>query len=184
MKLALISDLHGTNTCLAKIETIIVTHRPDAIVISGDITNLDQIDYLDRIFKILRKFSKMAYMIWGNSDFDDARAKISGSKYNINLTCKNFEGVKIAGMGENDEPQLIAPDVIRNSIFVTHKPPLKSNINRALKNAPQFHISGHLHNIESVTKYPSTTLIQVPTLQNSRFALFDPATAQVEFLTV
>jgi hypothetical protein len=52
---------------------------------------------------------------------------------------------------------------------------------RVLPNAPKFHISGHLHKAAFVKKYPSTTHIQVPTLQDAKYAILDTDAGKVEF---
>lgn len=123
-------------------------------------------------------------MVWGNSDGPRAQKTILNSKYNIHLEQKSIGDHKIIGLGEIDQPIIIEPEKLQGTILVTHRPPLRSLLTKQYNGAPKFHISGHLHTIKNVRKYPSTTTIQVPTLQDGEFALFDPNHEKVKFLNV
>jgi Icc-related predicted phosphoesterase len=120
-------------------------------------------------------------MIWGNSDGPQAQKMIQNSKYNIHLNLRIIGNNRIIGLSEIDQPVMIDPEKLRGSILVTHKPPLVKLLMKPYANAPKFHISGHLHSIKSVRKFPSVTAIQVPTLQSGEFALFNTKSEKVEF---
>jgi len=179
MQFALVSDLHGQKSALDYFGQIVENYKVAAVVICGDITQYDDISYLKKIFLCLKNSKTNAFMVWGNSDGPQAQQAILGSKYNIHLAPKQIGNYKIVGIGETDQPAMIKSEDIKGSILVTHKPPLRKLLIKQYSGAPKFHISGHLHTTKSVKKYPSTTAIQVPTLQNGEFALFDPSREEV-----
>jgi len=184
MLLALISDLHGQRIALEYLEKIIEKYKIDAIVISGDITQYNDTSYLEKIFHILGESGTNAYMVWGNSDGPETQKAILSSKYNIHLKLKLIGSDKIIGLSETDQPVTIEPTKLQGAILVTHKPPLRKLLLEPYQNAPKFHISGHLHMVKSVRKYPSVTTIQVPTLQSGEFALFNTENEKTKFLHV
>ena len=82
------------------------------------------------------------------------------------------------------EEALEHPASIAGSILVTHRPPQASILNQKLSNAPKFHICGHIHSRRVARQFPSTMLIQVPTLQDGLYAVFYPENADVRFLSL
>jgi Icc-related predicted phosphoesterase len=184
MKILLVSDLHGQSKALQYLEKILGIYSVDGIIISGDITIYSQEKFFDDLSKIIDDKNVPAFMIWGNSDTDEIRARIAASPYNIQLLAKNLGGYKIVGFGETDEPIGIDSNLINGNILVTHRPPLKAMINQPRANAPRFHISGHIHSAARQIEYPSTTHIQVPSLMLGRFAIFNPDKATTKFYQI
>ncbi|MFH1909969.1 MAG: metallophosphoesterase [bacterium] len=182
MKLALVSDLHGQSICLRNLKEVIKLNNPDGIIISGDISSGDT-DYIDILFEIFRAGLLEAFIICGNADVGDCQRMIDQSEYSINQKCKSFGKAKICGLCDHEE-FLSSPGEIAGSIFVSHRPPVKSLIDKKLDNAPLIHISGHLHTREFTKQYPSTKHIQIPTLQSGKYALLDVDSGDVEFLTI
>ena len=181
MKIALISDLHGQKNTLGYIQEIISRDNPDAFIMSGDITTRDKAEFFDRIMQIFSDAKVDAFVICGNSDGPNARKAIADSLYNSNLVLRKLGEIKIYGVGETELPEKLDSDAIKDSILITHRPPLTSVLTKVLPNAPKFHISGHIHNKRVFKQFASTKLIQVPSLTSGSYAIFDPITEKVEF---
>ena len=181
MRIALVSDLHGQSQTLGYISQIVANDSPDALILSGDVTTRDNTDFLEKLFKIFSDKNVVAFVIWGNSDGPAARKMIASSRYNANLAAQKIGDDKIYGIGESDLPQNLDSAAIKDSILVTHKPPLSSVLSQNLPNAPRFHVCGHLHTRKIFRKFKATKLIQVPSLINAAYAIFDPQRESVEF---
>ena len=181
MKVLLVSDLHSQRRCLELLPKIIKKHLPDFLVCSGDITQNDDTQYFDEFISIIKEAKVDAGLIWGNNDREEIQSKILSSPYNIHLKVKTQDGWKFFGLGETEDIPFINPEDIRGGILVTHRPPLFEQLRSSLKNAPKYHISGHIHSVGRVKKFPSTTLIQVPSLTLGRYATFEPDKEQVKF---
>ncbi len=182
-KILLVSDLHGQPSALIYLTKIIKKEQPSAIIICGDITSAGDISFFDKVENIINNSKAEGFIVWGNSDLPNANQYISQSKYSIHLKTKRFNGFRIFGLSETDDPVDISQK-IKGAIFITHKPPLKSFLNKNLVNAPLIHISGHLHNVKLARRYQSTLHISVPTLQNGSYALLYPESKKVEFLEI
>jgi len=184
MKLVLISDLHSQRDCIGFFDTIISRENPDGIICSGDVTVDDDLEFLEKVFDLLKKNNLAGYFIWGNADKANVQKKILASDYNIHLKSRNIGDHKIFGLSFLDDYPEFDSTQIKDSIFVTHQPPIKKNLKLPSVNAPKYHISGHLHKISTVVKYPSTTHIQVPTLMDGKYATLEVNTDKVRFKTV
>lgn len=182
MKIALISDLHGQKKTIKFVSEIISKHAPDYLIASGDLTSGGDLEFLADLFSVFLETGKRAYVIWGNSDSLEARNAISMSPYNLNLQSKKIGDFKLYGIGDYSDPIKIDPSQIAGSILVTHRPPLIETISQKLVNAPLYHISGHIHSRHTFKKFPSTTLIQVPSLQTGEYAIFEPCLDKLRFL--
>jgi len=184
MKIALISDLHGQKNTLGFILNIISRNNPDAFIISGDITTRDKAEFFDAIMQIFGEAKVGAFVIWGNSDGPNSRKAIAESSYNSNLVLRKIGDIKIYGVGETELPVKLDSDAIKDSILITHRPPLTSVLSTVLPNSPRFHISGHIHNKRVFKQFASTKLIQVPSLTTGSYAIFDPIAEKVEFKAI
>ena len=181
MKVALISDLHGQRNTLESVKAIIKQHRPGAFVVSGDITSFGNEDFLQNLFDIFAGSKIDAYVIWGNSDLESIRDRISNSPYNLNLKLRSLGTFKIYGLGDSDQPLQVDSDAVRDSIFVTHRPPPVLTLSKDIPNSPRYHISGHIHVKNSFKVYKATTLIQVPSLTLGQYAIFEPDINKIQF---
>ena len=184
MELVLVSDLHSNKKAILYLEEIAKRERPDGLIICGDITTYGEIEYLRSVFSIVKKFKMEGFVIWGNADSDAIRQMILASPYNSHLRLRIFAAEKIYGLSYSDEPILPTANDIKDSIFITHQPPVKSAISKKFSNAPKYHISGHLHDKKWTKRYPSTTHIQVPTLQSGEYAVFEPEDGSLKFKSI
>lgn len=181
MKLALVSDLHNQSKCLDYLVGILDYSKPDAIVCCGDITIGDDIEYLKKIFGVLGKKKCPGFFIWGNSDKENVKKMIFSSSYNAHLKKRHFNGYDFFGLSYMEDYPDFDTSQVKNTIFITHQPPIKQSLTGKSLNTPKFHISGHLHKPAYLKKYALTTHIQVPTLMDGRFAIFDPNYCSVNF---
>lgn len=181
MKAVLISDLHSQSQTLVYLKKAIAAEKTDAIICCGDITNFGDSDFCDTFLKALKESGLPSFVIWGNADYPETQKKILASPFNSHLTLKTFANNKIFGIGYVEDLPSINGEDIKGAILITHPPPAKKNLEEALPNAPKYHISGHLHDAKWVKKYPATTHIQVPTLQNGEYGVFDLETGSVDF---
>lgn len=181
MKFLLVSDLHGQRNTLGYLKKAIELESPDAVILSGDLTTYDETDFVETVFGIFSDSRIPCFMIWGNCDMQNVRAKILSSKYNIHLKSKNIRETKIFGIADTDDLPAINPKLLAGAILVTHRPPIKGALDRKYAGAPKFHICGHIHNIARQTDYPSTSLVQVPSLTLGRYGLLDTKAALARF---
>jgi predicted phosphodiesterase len=180
MKIALASDLHGQLKTLEFLDYIKTQENPDGIILSGDLSAGDP-DFLDLLFAELSKY-KNAFIICGNADYEN-RQIIDSSVFSINQKCKKLKGIKICGLSDYEEAPINSA-YLGGSIFVTHRPPVRKLLESKYTNSPSFHISGHLHSAAYAKKYVALTHIQVPTLQDGRYATLESETGAVVFKSV
>ncbi len=179
MKLVLISDLHSAQKTLKFIDLIIKRESPEGVIISGDITQNSDTDFLEKIFALFDEHGVNGYVICGNADEGGASTMLHESKYSVNQVCRDG----ICGICDHEEALANAGE-LSGKILVTHRPPLVSILKNKLNNAPEIHISGHLHSRKTAVQYPSTFMVQVPTLQNGEYATLDTKGKKVSFLKV
>jgi Icc-related predicted phosphoesterase len=184
MKILIASDLHGRAKTLEYLEAIIKKNRPEALIVPGDVTDRDDVGFLDRLFGLVSKHKLESFIVWGNSDGGEAQRAIDLSVNSSHLRLRKLGKFMVYGISEVDEA--IVPDskAIAGSILITHRPPSLSSLNRKLDNAPLFHINGHIHSRGYLKKYISTTHLQVPSLQLGKYVIFDPERVTAQFLSI
>lgn len=175
MQILLVSDLHGQRSVLSDLEKAIKKEKPQAVICAGDFTSFDETDFVKKIFDLVSRLKVPFYAIWGNCDRSNVRKLIGSSPYCIHLKTAKVGGVRIFGISDTEEVALINPKDVARAILVTHRPPHLSILRKKFDNAPAYHICGHIHNIARQTDFPSTRLIQVPSLTLGRYALLDTA---------
>lgn len=179
MKLALVSDFHGQSRTLDYLKRIRLEEKLDALVASGDLTHAGMIDFAEELLLEFEKF-KSVFAICGNADLGAARELIESSKYSINQKCRKQEDNLFCGLSFGEE-RVDVSEELGGSIFITHQPPVRALMDKKYPNSPKIHISGHIHKAAFVKKYVATTHIQVPTLQDGRYAILDTLSSKVEF---
>lgn len=183
MKILLASDFHGQSKIFIYLAKIL-KQDAKAIIISGDLTAFGDQLFLKKVFDLVKKSGKDAFVITGNADTENIRRIVNASPYGIHLKKRRLEKWGIIGINEIDNLPVFDSRELRDSILVTHKPPLISTLKKPLQNSPKFHICGHLHNISGLREYPSTSVIHVPSLLNGRFGVFDPDLGEVVYRSV
>lgn len=185
MKILLFSDLHSQSECLRKIEAAIRREAPEYAICCGDICQGDDLEYFEKLTAILERLND-AFIITGNNDGPIVREALSKSKFSSHLKLRKALDQTIFGISDGEMYGQIDQSKIAGSILLTHRPPAREQLRIPLKNAPKFHLSGHIHSKYGIFKYPATTHIQIPSLISGRFGLsmygiFDPASGITEF---
>ena len=153
MRIVGITDLHGN---YQKINKILV-HKPDVLVISGDITHFGKdlrvIDYL----KYLKKNSNIKiFAIPGNCDSEEVINEINGMGINLDGWIINIEGVYFIGLGgsnitpfntpneyteeeiylkfKNTVKKVKKEDLINKFVLISHTPPYNTMADRVNNN--------------------------------------------------
>lgn len=181
MQYLLISDLHGQKKCLEHLQKIITKHNVKSLICCGDITTYGETEYLVDLFNIIQTNHINAFLIWGNNDDIKIQNKILQSPYNIHLKARESFGWRIYGISYTEGVPEIDSNMVKGSILVTHRPPLKQTMTKEYVNAPAFHLSGHIHHHSGLIRYPSTIHIKVPSLMLGRYAMFDPDKEVAQF---
>lgn len=181
MKLVLISDLHSSKKALSDLDQIVSKENPDGIICAGDITNRDTPEYFFEFEKKLKSYSLPAFVIWGNNEPADLYDIITNSEFSCHLKKKVFGKDYIYGISDTDDLGEFDPNDINGAILVTHKPPLRKNLQQPLKNGPKLHLCGHIHIAQSVYRYPSTTLVQIPSLLLRKYVILETEDYKVVF---
>ena len=188
MKILVLSDSHGERDIIPALAKISEQDKPSGAICCGDITSSkDQVSYLEEMFALFNKRGIPFFTVWGNCDGPKTRRKIAESAHNIHLTQKRLGDYSVFGFVDVEEAPLLNSEAIREAIVVTHRPPLKEALSRKSRNAPAFHISGHLHGAAWLKKYPATCHLQVPAASKTRgglgeYCLFDPGIRKARFL--
>lgn len=180
-KILLISDLHQQYYVLKKIEDFLSKHKLDAIILAGDLTNRAEgsLDYAKKFEKIIKKNKIKFFFVSGNNDSKEVIEYFKEKKYLIDSEEKIFEGFKIVGIGSNEEYYLKNFN-LKDSILVTHNPPILTTIN--LKNSPIVHIFAHTHFWEYKRKISGVLLIQLKATMFNRACILKLPKLEVEFL--
>jgi len=179
VKIALASDLHGQAATLFYLEYILDCEKPDAIILSGDLSS-ENLEFFRKLEDELKKYPQ-AFLIGGNADQSISK-EIEDSGFSINEKCKRFKDIKLCGLSYPEESTKVSSD-LEGAVFVTHRPPVKALMTKQHSGSPRYHISGHLHKLAYRKDYPSVSHIQVPTLQEGRYGLLDTDKDTVEFKT-
>lgn len=185
MKILLFSDLHSQSECLRKIEAAIRQEAPEYAICCGDICQGDDLEYFEKLTVILERLND-AFIITGNNDGPAVRETLSKSKFSSHLKLRKVLGQAFFGISDGDLREQIDQTKIAGSILLTHRPPAREALQTKLKNAPKYHLSGHIHSRYGIFKYPATTHIQIPSLISGRFGLsmygiFNPIEGKAEF---
>lgn len=181
MKSVVISDLHSQPSCLVSFEKILIIEKPSLVLCCGDITVHDDIKYFRSLSNLVKDNNARLLTIWGNSDEQNVQDVIEGSGSSLHLGKTVIDGIGFIGLGESDQPIAPNPADLAGSVFITHKPPVKSLLRQRLQGAPKYHLSGHIHSRAALTRYPSVTHIEVPTLQDERYVVFYPDQGKATF---
>jgi len=182
MKIVIVSDLHAQLRTIEYLREIIDLEKPEALIVSGDITSSGEVNFAEQLFELFKNLEAV-FLVCGNADLGEAKDFLETSEYSIDKKCKIYKKIKICGLSYPEETPLVGED-LGGSIFVTHRPPVKALLGAKYPNSPKYHISGHLHTVGFAKKHKATTQIQVPTLQDGKYALFVPEKDLIQFRSI
>ncbi len=136
MILYAVADIHGKPEKLALIKKNILEHKPDMLVVAGDITNYV---YPVRTIECLKGMSIPVLAVRGNSDFPIVETLISESSNISSLHLQKFcsEGITFTGLGgtiplpfwskvslwEKHIVEKMVSRLEQHSVIVVHPPP-------------------------------------------------------------
>ena len=172
MRIYAVADIHGKLSRLGRIQKNIGQHRPDVLVVAGDITNFRR---ASTVIKQLNKLSVPVLAIRGNTDLPRVDGLLDNFSNTVGLHLKKhaIEGIQFAGIGgtiplpfrsqvgfyEDRVLKKLSRLVNQSSIVVAHPPPwgvLDKAFNRfhagskglyrlIRKYQPRLLICGHIH---------------------------------------
>jgi hypothetical protein len=180
------ADIHGHRERIRRLERQIAAHRPDLLVLAGDISRRRQPDVmLDR----LNRLDLPVLLIRGNSDSRNlARMLPSFPRLrSIHMSVARFSGVEIAGIGgtlplpfhsrlglkEREAVTRMSGMLKAHSVLVVHPPPygVRDRVlgrfhagSRAVRRlvdgcSPALVICGHIHEQAGVETIGRTTVV-------------------------
>jgi Icc-related predicted phosphoesterase len=184
MKILAAADIHGSQYRLNLVLKNVEIHRPDLVIICGDITQFGPGEHATNF---LNQIPVETFAIPGNIDTYEVDEGISASRA-INLHLRRIErqGISFIGMGRESPSSLtdivIADEkekkpvntiVDEKSVLVTHFPPYKlqdsiflgthggSKVLRQLVDAyhPRLVLCGHIHEDPGMTNAGKTTVV-------------------------
>jgi hypothetical protein len=191
MKIYATADLHGAQHRVNEALAVIKQHKPDIIVIAGDIT---QFGPADAAKNILNQFPGPVYTLPGNIDTADVWEGIKET-HAVNLHKKQTQvnGLIFAGVNgvDDGETELFFTDETLRSyvehvdVLITHVPPYgfqdsvflgkHAGSRPVRKIVDEFHpllvISGHIHEKPGFTHHGHTVIVNCSMGKRGRGAI-------------
>ncbi len=195
------ADIHGRPARLKAIRERVAVHRPDALVVAGDVTR--RFGRVEPVLKELKEMGPPVLMVRGNSDSRkvDLMMDRRPNPRSLHLNIVELEGVSFVGAGGTmpipfrskirlREKRIIAslaPMVTGASVVVVHPPPLGvldevlgrfhagSGGVMALieERGPRLVICGHIHERAGVASVGDTVVVNCAMSRSSKGAIID-----------
>jgi Icc-related predicted phosphoesterase len=198
MRILAAADIHGSQYRLNLVLQNIEKHRPDLVVICGDIT---QFGPGERATNFLNQIPGRIFAVPGNIDSDDVNEAISKSNAtNLHLRRIVFQGIPFIGIGrdlpssfdkvlitDENQKKLLPELVDETSVLVTHVPPYKLQDtiflgthggNKALRQVvdsrhPRLVLCAHIHENPGVSISGKTTVVNCSMGKRTEGAVVD-----------
>ncbi|AEH06253.1 metallophosphoesterase family protein [Methanothermococcus okinawensis] len=149
MRIAALTDLHGK---IINFKRILI-YKPDAIVVSGDITHFGKdLKIIDYLKYLKEKENVKVLTVPGNCDTEESITKLNELNINIDEKCIEINNIKFIGIGGSNPTPFNTPneyteeelynkfknaikgmkkeDLLNNFILVTHAPPKNTMADR------------------------------------------------------
>ena len=177
-----VSDIHGSDADFAAIKKLIHSHKPDIIVIAGDITHFGPAKWAR---KLLMSIQIPIIAVNGNCDTGDVIQLLMEHPAGLLNEPKIIKGLDILGLSypfpKGLEPEF-PPDIV-----VAHVPPYGCNDfvpgqgNRGdtelrefiLKYRPKVVLSGHVHESPGIVELEGITCINPGPVKDGRGAIIE-----------
>ncbi|MBN1860254.1 MAG: metallophosphoesterase family protein [Candidatus Thermoplasmatota archaeon] len=184
MRILAVADIHGAQYRLNLVLNNVAVHKPDLVVVCGDIT---QFGPGELATTLLNQIPVRTFAIPGNIDTFDVDQGIEASHAtNLHLKHVVVQGVPFVGIGreipapitdpillETGEKKPLKTVLDRKSVLVTHVPPYKlqdrifigthggsRELHSILDAAhPRVVLCGHIHEDPGVTQMEKTTVV-------------------------
>jgi uncharacterized protein len=199
MKIYAVADIHGKKFKIDQIEEHIRIHRPDTLILAGDLTHY----FFGK--KTLAAYAEMVPRILavrGNSDCLAPEINFMASKIiNLHMVNLEFEGIRFAGIGgciplpfwskfklfEKKIAEKMHDLIDEDTILVTHIPPRGTRDevlgkahagSRLLKNIvlqyqPRMVICGHIHEQAGTAQINNTLIVNCSIYKKHHGALIE-----------
>ncbi len=177
MRVLAVADIHSRTAALQAIQDEVSRHRPDAVIVAGDLTNHGD---AAEVTRVLEGIPGRVLAIPGNLDVRTAFEAGTGKSHAESVVGKSIEigGVTIAGLFDG----LAACDIL-----VVHEPPrgILDHVGRgrhigfaehldALKRLqPKVLLCGHCHESPGVVVHGGTTVVNCTLGSGGRGALVE-----------
>ncbi len=160
MRILACADLHGRAERIARVRALVAEHRPDVVLLPGDLTHAGQ---GEEALSLLRTLSVPVLAIPGNMDGPRAAAEILTRGLLLGVESVIIQGVSFGG------PQVSATC----DVLVTHEPPhgtldvagtgqhIGSRVVRDLvmRLRPRLLTCGHVHESPGVEQIDDTVVV-------------------------
>ncbi len=193
MRILAIADIHNREIDF-KVEDI------DAVVVAGDFTNADGVDFAKKVIaKLEENFPGVEILaVPGNMDEEGVLKFLEEKGISIHGKVKKVKGVRFGGLGGSNPTPFNTPfelseeeiaralENLECNVAVIHTPPFgyydwiagNSVGSRAVrewmeKNKPEVLICAHIHEYEGVAKVGDTLIVKLGTAMNGRAAIID-----------
>jgi len=193
LKILAIADIH--NREFGK-----VNEEVDVVIVAGDFTNADGVDFAKKSVSTLRDYFPNAKIlaIPGNMDVKEVLDFLENEGISIHGKVVSVNNIKIGGVGGSNPTPFNTPFELEENelkemlkefecdIAVIHTPPYgyfdwiagKSVGSTAVKDwmierKPKILICAHIHEYEGVAKAGDTLIVKLGTIMNGRGAIID-----------
>jgi len=180
------ADIHGRPERLAAIKTHLATHRPDVLVLAGDLSRRRR---PEEVLDPLSRVSLPVFLVRGNSDSPKLEAMLDrySNLHNLHLACKTIDNIDFVGCGgtlplpfhsrlgfkESTTAGRLADLLQPGSVLVVHPPPygVRDRVlgrfhagSRAVQRlvagcSPILVICGHIHEQSGVERSGNTVIV-------------------------
>ncbi|MEK6924484.1 MAG: metallophosphoesterase [Candidatus Micrarchaeota archaeon] len=207
-----ISDCHGEQSCIPRLEKLAEARQPRLAVFTGDLTTRGDTRFPQEMFSLLERRGCRIFAVGGNLDPKPLHEWLEQAGYSIHARRVAFKGFTIAGLGgslktpfgtcvEYSEGQfagMLEGLLDEKTIFATHNPPFNTVADRVTSGAhvgshaireaierhhPRACLCGHIHEAQGSEKLGSTLLVKLPPFKDGGAVAMDLKTLEFKFLT-
>jgi Icc-related predicted phosphoesterase len=198
MKIVAVADLHGKAPRLERLHEITERHRPDAVVVAGDVTAFFRVT---AVLQALDRLPAVVFFVRGNTDRPalSRRSRRYATLHDLHGTTRNLGGIAVTGLGGTlplpfrtrislQEETLLekAPKAAGpRSVLVCHPPPWglldkvggrfhagSKGVRRYIEaHAPGVVLCGHIHEAPGAVQVGKTLVVNCSVGRKSKAAL-------------
>ncbi len=200
MRILAFSDLHRKEKVYEAIRSLLFRRRYDLILVGGDTTEYDDVDFLDDVLELSSRTP--LYIIPGNMEDSTSIDFMRSSNHYVDGKLIDLAGnYQLVGIGgapkgpfgtpnEYVDDQLcekfnsIKPDPSKHLIVLSHSPPYKyfdevangvhvgsKCVSKLIQKwSPSLVLCGHIHEHSGQTKVGSTNIVKLPAAKEGKVA--------------
>lgn len=187
VRILAVADAHGSCNGLDFTKRFIDEHKPDVVVVAGDITHFGPPEWAE---KFLDSFDLPLLAINGNCDPPGVIDVIRNRSEKDLVDCsKEMAGLRFVGLGYPSNMDFDSLHGQKIDVLVSHVPPKGCNDavpsgqqigdfflrDFVLKNSPRVVLSGHVHESRGIGDLEGTVCVNPGPVQNGFGAIIDIA---------